>query len=58
MNSLSVICLLVLYLRIKPPATFNVDKTDGTLSYFLKEIKTNLGNGGNFINVLFWTELD
>ena len=39
MNSSSVICLLVLYLRIKPPATFNVDKTDGTLSYFKKKLK-------------------
>ena len=36
MNFISVICLLFLYLWIKPPETFNVNKTEGTLSYFKK----------------------
>ena len=41
MNFISVICLLFLYLWIKPPETFNVNKTDGTLSYFKEEFEMN-----------------
>ena len=32
MNFISVICLLLLYLQIKPPETENVNKTDVSLS--------------------------
>ena len=39
MNFISVFCLLLLYLRIKPPETFNVNKTDVYLSYFKKKLK-------------------
>ena len=28
----------MIYLRIEPPETFLVNKTDGTLSYFLKNL--------------------
>ena len=39
MNFISVICLLLLYLQIKPPETENVNKTDVSLSYFKEKLK-------------------
>ena len=38
---MNVMCYLhiIQYLWIKPPKTFNVDKTDETLSYFRKKLK-------------------
>ena len=38
MTFISVICLNFLYLHIKPPETFNVNKTDGTHEIMFQKV--------------------
>lgn len=50
MKCINFICSYLFYIQIKPPETFNLNKTDGTLSFFKEEIEKNWRNERNFIN--------